>query len=265
MLNLDVISIYILTLALLALVFGVFVNNRQKNGKTLSLWLASTILGLLLGATGALGACYWLGYEVVEKLQLPDPEAIALNDPDAEGSMTPGGGGPGGPAGSPAGGAERGSRGGSAGRGSSRQVPARFQLMMLVRKLELLTGDVAIKLSDEQASQVHTLLKEIEAAETLSDEDAQQKHDALLALMEDAQKAKTEAVSIPFRRGSSGGRGGSAGNNSGGRGGSSGTSGAGNRGASAEDNTNLFREGSSAEAIQALLGRLGPDEEAEKK
>jgi uncharacterized membrane protein YgcG len=142
--------------------------------------------------------------------------------------------------------------------------------MMLVRKLELLTGDVAIKLSDEQASQVHALLKEIEAAETLSDEDAQQKHDALLALMEDSQKAKTEAVSIPFRRGgsagnNSGGRGGSAGNSSGGRGGSSGTSGGGNRGAAAEDNTNLFREGSSAEAIQALLGRLGPDEEAEKK
>ncbi|MFP6575870.1 MAG: hypothetical protein VB912_12000 [Pirellulaceae bacterium] len=262
MLNLDVISIYILTLALLALVFGVFVNNRQKNGKTLSLWLASTILGLLLGATGALGACYWLGYEVVEKLQLPDSESIALNDPDAEGSMTPGGGGPGG--GGP-GGAEPASRGGSASRGSSRQVPARFQLMMLVRKLELLTGDVAIKLSDEQASQVHALLKEIEAAETLSDEDAQQKHDALLALMEDAQKAKTEAVSIPFRRGGSGGRGGSAGNNSGGRGGSSGNSGGGNRDASAEDDTNLFREGSSAEAIQALLGRLGPDEEAEKK
>ena len=137
--------------------------------------------------------------------------------------------------------------------------------MMLVRKLELLTGDVAIKLSDEQTSQVHALLKEIETAETLSEEDAQQKHDALLALMEDAQKAKTEAVSIPFRRGGSGGRGGSAGNNSGGRGGSEGNSGGGNRGASAEDNTNLFRDGSSAEAIQALIGRLGPDEAAEKK
>ena len=260
MLNLDVISIYILTLALLALVFGVFVNNREKNGKSVSLWLASTILGLLLGATGALSVCYWMGYEVVEKLQLPDPEAISLDDPDAEESMTPGGG----PAG-PAGGAERASRGGSASRGSGRQIPARFQLMMLVRKLELLTGDVAIKLSDEQTSQVHALLKEIEAAETLSDEDAQQKHDALLALLEDVQQAKAEAVSIPFRRSGSGGRGGSAGNNSGGRGGSEGNSGGGNRGAAAQDNTNLFRDGSSAEAIQALIGRLGPDEAAEKK
>jgi len=263
MLNLDVISIYILTLALLALVFGVFVNNRQKNGKSLSLWLASTVLGLLLGAAGALATCYWMGYEVVEKLELPDLEGIALDDPDDEESMTPGGGGNG---------------GGNARRGSGRQVPARFQLMMLVRKLELLTGDVAIKLSVEQAGQVHALLKEIESAETLSDEDAQEKHDALLALMEDGQQAKTAAVSIPFRRGSSGnsggrtgsgGRGGGDGNSGGSRGGSrggsEGSSGGGNRGSSAADDTNLFREGSSAEAIQALLLRLTPDEAAEKK
>ena len=260
MLNLDVISIYILTLALLALVFGVFVNNRQKNGKSLSLWMASTFLGLLLGATGALAVCYWTGYEVVEKLELPDLEAVALDDPDAEESMAPGGGA---------------SSGGSARRGSGRQVPARFQLMMLVRKLELLTGDVGIKLSVEQASQVHALLTEIEAAETLSDEAAQQKHDALLALMEDTQQAKTAAVSIPFRRGSSSGRtgsggrgssdGNSGGSRSGGRGGSEGSSGGGNRGASAEDDANLFREGSSAEAIQALLERLAPAEAAEKK
>ena len=262
MLNLDVISIYILTLALFALVFGVFVNNRQKNGKTVSLWLASTFLGLLLGAAGALAACYWMDYEVVEKLELPDLEGIALDDPDGEASMTPGGG---------SGGA---GAGGSARRGSGRQVPARFQLMMLVRKLELLTGDVAIKLSAEQAGEVHALLKEIEAAETLTDEDAQEKHDALLALMEDSQQAKTAAVNIPFRRGSSsgragGGRGGSDGNSGGsrggGRGGSEASSGGGNRGASATDDTNLFREGSSAEAIQALLLRLAPAEAAEKK
>ena len=250
MLNLDVISIYILTLALLSLVFGVFVNSRQKNGKAVSLWLASTFLGLLLGATGALATCYWMGYEVVEKLELPDLEGVALGDPDDEESMTPGGSGNG---------------GGNARRGSARQVPARFQLMMLVRKLELLTGDVAIKLSVEQAGQVHGLLKEIEAAETLSDEDAQEKHDALLALMEDNQQAKTAAVSIPFRRGSSSGRTGS-GSRGGSDGNSGGSRGGGNRGSSAAaDDTNLFRDGSSAEAIQALLLRLAPDEAAEQK
>ena len=49
------------------------------------------------------------------------------------------------------------------------------------------------------------------------------------------------------------------------RGESEGSSGGGNRGSSAADDTNLFREGSSAEAIQALLLRLTPDEAAEKK
>ena len=257
MLYLDVISIYILTLALLALVFGVFINSRQKNGKSFSLWLASTFVGLLLGGTGALAACYWMGYEVVEKLELPDLEGVTLDDPDEGASMGAGGGS----------GRSRGESGGSDRRGGGRQMPARYQLMMLVRKLELLTGDVAIKLSAEQTDQVYALLQEVEAAESLTDEDAQEKHDALLALMEESQQAKTEAVSIPYRRSSSSGRGGG----SGGRGGSSrgsrgsgeGSSGA--SGASSAGGTNLFREGSGADAIQALLLRLAPQEAAEKE
>ena len=253
MLNLDVISIYILTIALLALVFGVFINSRQKNGKSFSLWLASTFVGLLLGATGALAACYWMGYEVVEKLELPDLQGVTLDDIDEEASMTPGGGGGGSRTGS------RGESGGGARRGSGRQMPARYQLMTLVRKLELLTGDVAIELSDEQAEQVYALLKEVEAADSMSDEDAQEKHDALLAVMEDNQQAKTEAVSIPFRRGSSGSsRGGS-------RGSRGNSDGGGTRGASGSGGTNLFREGSGADAIQALLLRLARQEGAENE
>ncbi len=258
MLNLDVISIYILTIALMALVFGVFINNKQKNGQAVSIWLASTILGLLLGASGALGVCYLLNYEVVERLDLSGSEAGSPGDADLAGQMTPGGGSPGG--GSPGG--DRTSRGGGGSpdggspagggsRGGSRQIPARFQLAMLVRKLDLLTGDIAIHLSDEQAREAHALLIEIEAAETLSDDDAQVKYDALLALMEDSQKVKTEAVSLPFRRGGSGSRGG------GGSRGGAGSEGAGD--------ANLFREGSSAEAIQALLGRLAGNEATDEK
>ena len=259
MLNLDVISIYILTIALLALVFGVFINSRQKNGKSFSLWLASTFVGLLLGATGALAACYWMDYEVVEKLELPNLEGVTLDDPDEEASMG-GGGGSGGSRGS-----SRGGRGGSERRGGGRQMPARYQLMMLVRKLELLTGDVAIKLSAEQTDQVYALLKEVETAESLTDEDAQEKHDALLAVMEEGQQAKTEAVSIPFRRSSSGrgGSGGRGGGSRGSRGSGEGSSGA--SGASSAGGTNLFREGSGADAIQALLLRLAPQEAAEKE
>ena len=220
MVNPDGISIYILTIALLAMVTGVVINHRQKNDKTVSIWLASSFLGLLLGAAGALSACYLLGYEVVEKLELPTIVRISDEDPDQATAENEGIDGP-----------------GSSGRGrggSGRQLPARFQLAMLVRKLDLLTGDIAVALTADQSRDMHALLKEIESAESLSDEQAQAKHDALLGLLDESQQAKASAVSLPFRRG--GGRG-----SAGSEGGSESTP---------------FREGSGADSIQALLERL---------
>lgn len=194
MFNSGGISIYILTIALTALVFGVIINHRQKNGKTVSIWFTSTVLGLLLGASGALGACYLMGYEVVERLEL----------------------------------------------NSSQAASSEAQLTQLVRKLDLLTGDITIHLSDDQAQSVYSLLKEIEKAESLSGGDAKVKYNALLALMEDSQKSKTEAVRLPVHHDGSG---------------------------SPEENSvaddsgkNPFREGSNAEAIQALLARLAVDQ-----
>ncbi len=225
MVNPDGVSIYILTIALLALVSGVLINHRHKNEKTVSVWLASSFLGLLLGAAGALSLCYLLGYEVVKQIELPaiarlsdeDPDLAVTGNPGADGSRSGEGG-----------------RGGG-GRGGSRQLPARFQLAMLVRKLDLLTGDIAIALTAAQSRDIHALLKEIEAAESLSDEQAQGRYDALLGLLDDSQQAKTSAVSLPFRR--DGGSRGSAGS----AGGSESTP---------------FREGSGADSIRALLERL---------
>ena len=226
MVNPDGISIYILTIALLAMLTGVVINHRQKNDKTVSLWLASSFLGLLLGAAGALSACYLLGYEVVEKLELPTIVRLSDEDPDQAGAENGGIDGPG---------PGEGGRGGGGRGGSGRQLPARLQLAMLVRKLELLTGDIAITLTADQSRDMHALLKEIESAESLSDEQAQAGHDALLGLLDDSQQAKASAVSLPFRRGG-GGRG-----SAGSEGGSESTP---------------FREGSGADSIQALLERL---------
>ena len=225
MVNPDGVSIYILTIALLALVSGVLINHRHKNEKTVSVWLASSFLGLLLGAAGALSVCYLLGYEVVKQIELPALARLSDEDPDLAEAGNPG------PAGSLSG---EGGRGGG-GRGGSRQLPAKFQLAMLVRKLDLLTGDIAIVLTAAQSRDIHALLKEIEAAESLSDEQAQGRYDALLGLLDDSQQAKTSAVSLPFRRG--GGSRGSAGS----AGGSESTP---------------FREGSGADSIRALLERL---------
>ncbi|MEO2023902.1 MAG: hypothetical protein ABGX05_18915, partial [Pirellulaceae bacterium] len=96
-------------------------------------------------------------------------------------------------------------------------------------------GDIAIALTAAQSRDIHALLKEIEAAESLSDEQAQVQHDTLLTLLDDSQQAKTSAVSLPFRR--DGGSRGSAGS----AGGSESTP---------------FREGSGADSIRALLERL---------
>jgi hypothetical protein len=221
MVNPDGISIYILTIALLAMVTGVVINHRQKNDKTVSIWLASSFLGLLLGAAGALSACYLLGYEVVEKLELPTIVRISDEDPDQATAEN--------------GGIDRPGSGGRGRGGSGRQLPARFQLAMLVRKLNLLTGDIAITLTADQSRDMHALLKEIESAESLSDEQAQAGHDALLGLLDESQQVKASAVSLPFRRGG-GGRG-SAGSEDG-------------------SESTPFREGSGADSIQALLERL---------
>jgi hypothetical protein len=225
----DGISIYILTIALLALVSGVFINHRHKNAKTVSIWLASSFLGLLLGAAGALSACYLLDYEVVKQLELPAIARLSDEDPDLAVTGNPGadGSGPG-----------QGGRGGGS-RGGGRQLPARFQLTMLVRKLDLLTGDIAIALTADQSRDIHALLKEIESSESLSDEQAQARHDALLGLLDDSQQAKTSAVSLPFRRG--GGSRGSAGSEGG-------------------SESTPFREGSGADSIQALLERLAKED-----
>jgi len=221
MVNPDGVSIYILTIALLALVSGVLINHRHKNEKTVSIWLASSFLGLLLGAAAALSACYLLGYEVVKQIELPAIARLSDEDPDLAEAGNPG------PAGSRPG---EGGRGG--GRGGSRQLPASFQLTMLVRKLDLLTGDIAIVLTAAQSRDIHALLQEIEAAESLSDEQAQVQHDALLTLLDDSQQAKTSAVSLPFRRGR------------------------GSVGSAGGSESNPFREGSGTDSIRALLGRL---------
>ena len=222
MLNVDVISIYILTIALVAMVFGVIVNHRQKNAKTISIWFVSVVLGLLLGASGAVGLCYFAGYEVAKRLELPNPRETSTEESESVSEDRPAG-------------RESGGRG--AGRESSRQIPARSQLAVLVRKIDLLTGDIVIHWSEEQAKQLHGLLKEIEAAETISNEDAKTNYEALMALMEDSQKSKAAAVSLPVRNR---------------RGGGSASAG--------EDETNPFRDGSNAKAIQDLLRRLGEDE-----
>ena len=113
----------------------------------------------------------------------------------------------------------------------------------LVRKITLLTGDIRISLSPEQAATLATALKDIEKPETMSDDEAKAKHEALLALLDDSQKAQLEAIGLP------------RGPRPGGGGGSSEPP--------AED-ANPFGDEASSAALETLRQRLAGEKGAEK-
>jgi hypothetical protein len=83
-----------------------------------------------------------------------------------------------------------GGKGGMGGRGPSPKI----QLMMLVNKLEALTGKpLALQLNDEQKKKVQEQLQGLEGKDDLADEDAKKRLDALLEVVKD-QKGTLEAA-----------------------------------------------------------------------
>ena len=130
-----------------------------------------------------------------------------------------------------------GGMGGMMGGGGGQPQPKR-QLTTLVRKLELLTGDVAITLTPEQTKAVQEALDELSAIEKLTDDEAKEKHEKLLALLNEQQQAKQEAIGLPFRRGG-GGMGGMMGG-----------------GAPPDPEANPFADEANAKALKSLRDRL---------
>lgn len=70
-------------------------------------------------------------------------------------------------------------------------------LTTLVQKLDLLTGDIGITLTAEQAAAVNDCLRDVEKSALMSDDDAQAKHDQLMAVVNENQKARLEAIGLP--------------------------------------------------------------------
>ncbi len=77
-------------------------------------------------------------------------------------------------------------------------------LAALVRKLDLLTGDIAITLTAAQAAAIKDCLKDVEKPAKMSDDDATAKQDRLLAVLNEKQKASLEAIALPKRAASGG-------------------------------------------------------------
>jgi hypothetical protein len=183
-LHLDAIGVGIVVVMLGVLMLAVLMQQRQRNSKTISIWLGSVLVGLLLGSALTLGA--FRVREAREAMMFSASGEFAL-DPAAASSEPE-------PAGDAGGG--MGGRAGGMGGGMGGPNPRR-DLATLVRKMELLTGDIKMTLSAEQCVSVAAALAGLDAAEDLSDDDAQTAHDALLASLDDGQKSLLDAIGLP--------------------------------------------------------------------
>jgi hypothetical protein len=230
----------VLVLALLTVFVLVLAVRQQRTKRDLPLWLLSGFVGVLLGVAGSAAAVLLTHYDLVRRIP-PDPaqlaaEAAAANaETEAHSERMDGmAQGPGGGMGGMMG-------GGRGGPGGFAPAPKR-QLTTLVQKIDLLTGDVALDLTTDQATQICGLLADIETSETMSDEEATAKYDALLAVLSEEQRAKEQAVGLPRRPRRGGGPG---------MGGMMGGPGSG------PSDENPFRSEENAQALTQLRERFG--------
>ncbi|HUT90833.1 MAG TPA: hypothetical protein VMY37_15115 [Thermoguttaceae bacterium] len=258
MFGVHVISVYLLAVGLLTLLLLVLVWQRQRSGKTIVVWLTSAVTGILLGCVGSLAIVCLAGYhvevvhgtpEIFPSAPVPGTDEVAMEDMSAMGMPAMGGPGMGGPGG-----------------GGGRPPRPKRDLTTLVRKIDLLTGDVGLIVSDEQVGSLLGCLADVETAETMSDDDAQAKHDEILAVLDEDQKSRLDAIDLPRRRPGGGGPGGPGGPGGGGSGGPGGGGPGGPGGGEQAEDANPFQEESNAEALTHLRERFGAtDEPAEVK
>jgi hypothetical protein len=210
----EIMSAGILVLALATVLLLVFLFRKTRTKDDIPLWLSSALVGIILGAAGAAALASGLGYKLVAEQRggSAAPSVIAPSGP------VPTPGAPGGPIGMGMGpgmgmAMSPGGMGGGMGGGMAvvRGPSPKRQLTTFVRKLELLTGDIAIQLTTEQSTVLGQALREIANAETMTDEEAKASYEKLLAILDESQKAKQDAIGLPFRRGVGGGFGGAGG------------------------------------------------------
>ena len=239
-LGLDTIGVGIVLIMLVTLMFAVLMLQRQRTQKTIAVWLAAGLIGILLGSAGTLGALRLMGSRQVAL----SPPAGSLGGDAASPAGMPAPGGSMGGMGAGMGGMGGGPGGGMGGMGGGSN-PKR-DLTTLVRKMDLLTGEIGIQLNQEQGASLAAALADVEKAEALSDDDAKAKHEAILAVLTDAQKPQLDAIGLPRPQRGAGG---------GGPGGSAGPG-----GPPKEAPANPFQDEMNAKALQSLRERFAAKE-----
>ena len=169
--------VLVLTLATILLVIPLTLR-AQRSEKGVGIWFLSGLTGILLGAGGAAAAVQLMGYDLMEKVSVSSTDYYssdeASEDAEDAGGYSGGGG---------MGGGEMGMGGGMGGGGGWAPSPKR-ELTTLVRKIDLLTGDIALNLSDDQTAALAQILVQLDSSETMADDDAKAAQDEILAVLE---------------------------------------------------------------------------------
>jgi hypothetical protein len=176
-------------------------------------WIASGLLGLALGAGGGV-----LGMQIYSK-QTPAPAVSPAGAAGAPAAGAPAGMAPGGMPGMGGGGPPMmgmgGMGGGMGGMMGGGGGGGKFALTSLVGRLELLSRPdlkLRVELNEEQAKAIAAKLAELDKAEKMTGDEAQEALDALEAVLTPEQKEVVNTIGLPR-----GGRGGGGGRGAGGR------------------------------------------------
>ncbi len=191
-------SVYLVCIALVAVLLVVYLWEKQRRKQALPVWLAASMIGILLGSVATIAVIYSVGYDIQPARRasaqlngIANQPAGIVNGSGANRMSAPGSG-----------------FGDSMGSMPPPSLSPKQQLTTLVRKLERLTADGSLNLTDEQKTAADRLLADIESVETMSAEEAQAAHEKLLGSLEEDQKSQVEAMQLPLNGSGAGATGG---------------------------------------------------------
>ena len=249
-----VVLFVVMGLAVLLLMVSVF--QAQRNPRLKVGFMAAGLFGVLLGWGAFYGGVQITGQQMQFAVAGFEDGAIDIEDSEPPGDAQRGEGGGmmgGGPGmggmggmmgGGPGMGGMMGGGPGMGGGGRRRGGSSRRSLTSLVRKLELLTAGVSVKLNDEQVKAIGAVLVAVGGEEKMSDEVAKETLETIQEVLDEEQQASLDKVGLPRRRGGGGGFGGFGGM----------MGGNGNR---QPQDDNSFAEADNAKALITLLERHG--------
>jgi hypothetical protein len=214
MYGLDDIGWCLLAVALATLLVAILVGQSLRNKRAVSIWLVSGLVGILLGVSAPYAVMRLEGYELT-RAPAPNASAMAMGMPGGAGGcpmtgqakgemkgmagMGCGSGATCAMTGKPIEGAKGGPAAGGCPHAASGCPSAGHCtecLSDLVRKLDLLTGDIAITLAPEQAAAVNDCLRDVEKSAKLSNDEANAKLNKLMASLNEKQKASLAAIGL---------------------------------------------------------------------